>query len=143
MATATIAFGGLFNSALSLILRGDAHLTTFSPDQLNSLALLSLKVYGAAGNHFLLFYGIGSMLVGYLMLRSGYLPRVLGVLWILGGLGFVTKNVLWVFAPADASFLLQVPALLAGLLLGLWLLVRGVDVAKRSVHEAVAPCSAA
>ncbi len=130
MATATFAFGELFYFAPSLILGGDGYLKTFSPDQLNTLALLSLNVYGTAGNIFVVFYGIASMILGYLMVRSGYLPRVLGALWVLGGLGFVTSNVVWVLAPAYASSLLLLPTILAVLSLGLWLLVRGVDVVK-------------
>jgi hypothetical protein len=52
------------------------------------------------------------------------------VLWVLGGLGFVTNSVVFVLAPASVSSLLLVPNGLAVLSLGLWLLVRGVDVAK-------------
>jgi hypothetical protein len=130
MATATFAFAELFYFIPSLILGGDAYLKTFSPDQLHTLALLSLNVYTTAGNIFNLFYGFASIILGYLMFRSGYLPRVLGALLALGGLGFVTSNILYVIAPASTSFLLLVPTILAMLLLGLWLLVRGVDVAK-------------
>jgi hypothetical protein len=138
MATATFAFGELFYFAPSLILGGDAYLKTFSPEQLQTLALLSLNVYGAAGFIFTVHYGVASILFGYLMWRSGYLPRVLGVLWVLGGLGFVTSNVVWVLAPADASPLLLVPQILATLSLGLWLLVRGVDIGKWQERGAVA-----
>jgi hypothetical protein len=71
--------------------------------------------------------------------RSGYLPRVLGALWFLGGLGFVTSNVLLVLAPAYAfSFLLLIPQLLASLSLGFWLLIRGVDAVKWREPEVVA-----
>ena len=132
MATATFAFAELFYFVPSLLLGGDAYLKTFSPDQLNTLALLSFNVSGAGGYLFLLFYGIALMILGYLMVRSGYLPRVLGALLALGGLGFVTRNVWQVLAPASASFLLLLPTLLAMLVLGLWLLVRGVDVVKWS-----------
>jgi hypothetical protein len=130
MATATFAFGELFYFAPSLILGGEGYLNTFSPDQLNTLALLSLNVYGAASFIFTMHYGVASILFGYLMVRSGYLPRVLGALWVLGGLGFVISNVVWVLAPADASPFLLAPQLLASLSLALWLLVRGVDVEK-------------
>jgi Domain of unknown function (DUF4386) len=130
MATATFAFGELFYFAPSLILGGEGYLNTFSPDQLNTLALLSLNVYGAASFIFTMHYGVASILFGYLMVRSGYLPRVLGALWVLGGLGFVISNVVWVLAPADASPFLLTPQLLASLSLALWLLVRGVDVEK-------------
>ena len=130
MATATFAFGELFYFAPSLILGGDGYLKTFSPAQLQALTLLSLNVYGLAGGLFNVFYGIASMILGYLMVRSGYFPRVLGALLALGGLGFVTGNVLLVLTPGYASPLLLVPTVLAVLLLGLWLLVRGVDIEK-------------
>jgi hypothetical protein len=136
MGTATFAFGELFYFAPSLILGGDAYLNTFSPDQLNTLALLSFNVYTAAFDLFTVF-GVASMLLGYLMLRSGYLPRVLGILWILGGLGFVTRNVVFVLAPAYASSLLLVPNALAVLSLGVWLLVRGVNVVKWNERAAL------
>jgi hypothetical protein len=138
MATATFSFGELFYFAPSLILGGDGYLKTFSPEQLHTLALLSLNVYSAAGYLFIMHYGIASMILGYLMYRSGYLPRDLGVLWVLAGVGFVTQNVLWVLAPAYASPFLLLPQLLALLSLGLWLLVRGVDVGKWQEHEASA-----
>src|SRR5215469_4359020 len=95
-ATAMFAFAELFYFIPSLILGGDAYLKTFSPDQLHSLALLSLNVYTTAGNLFNLFYGIPSIILGYLMFRSGYLPRVLGVLLALGGIGFVINNIVFV-----------------------------------------------
>jgi len=137
MATATFAFGELFYFAPSLILGGDGYLKTFSPEQLNTLALLSLNVYGAASFIFTVHYGVASILFGYLMVRSGYLPRMLGALWVLAGFGFVTSNVVWVLAPASASSLLLVPQLLASLSLALWLLVRGVDVGKWNERGAV------
>jgi hypothetical protein len=72
----------------------------------------------------------GSIILGYLMVRSGYLAKFLGVLWMLSGLGFVINNVISVLAPATISSFLLVPTVLAALSLGLWLLIRGVDVPK-------------
>jgi uncharacterized protein DUF4386 len=138
MATATFAFGELFYFAPSLILGGEGYLSPFSPDQLHALTLLSLNLYGLAGGLFTVFYGIASMLLGYLMFRSDYLPRILGTLWVLGGLGFVTWNVLLVLTPGYVSSLLPVPQLLATLSLGLWLLIRGVDVGKWQESEVLA-----
>lgn len=128
LATTTFAFAELFYFVPALLLGGDKYLQTFSSEQLQTLALLAFNVSAAAGFLFLLFYGIASMILGYLMYQSGYLPRVLGALLALGGLGFVTRNVVEVLAPDAASFLLLVPTLLGMLVLGLWLLVRGVDV---------------
>ena len=137
MATATFAFGELFYFAPSLILGGDAYLKTFSSDQRNALALLSFNVYGFAGGMSQVFYGIASIVLGYLMFRSGYLPRVLGALLAIGGLGFVASTVALVLAPTYASSVLLLPTILAMLALALWLLVRGVDVGKWNERGAV------
>jgi hypothetical protein len=96
----------------------------------NTLALLSLKVSGYGGGIFMVFYGIASIVRGYLIFQSGYLPRFLGVLLALGGLGFVTRNFTLVLAPAYASPFFLAPMTVAVLSLTLWLLVRGVDAPK-------------
>jgi hypothetical protein len=73
------------------------------------------------------FYGVAWVLRGYLIFRSGYFPRFLGVLMTLAGLAFIMRNLLLVLAPAYASgslLLLMVPG---GLSLAAWLLVKGVN----------------
>ena len=130
VSTATFGIAEFFYFAASLILGGADYLKTFSPDQLNTLALLSLKFYGYGGGIFMVFYGVASILLGYLIFQSGYLPKVLGALLALGGLGFVTRNFALVLAPAYASDVLLLPMALAGVSLTLWLIVRGVNVTK-------------
>jgi len=130
VSTATFAVIELFYFAAALPLRGADYLKTFSPDQLNALALLSLRAYGLGGGIFMLFYGVASILLGYLMIRSGYLPRILGALLTLSGIGFVVYNFALVLAPRYAWSGLLAPAGLAALSLGLWLVVKGVDLAK-------------
>ena len=120
----------LFYSAPPLILGGAEYLKTFSPEQLNSLAFLSIRLFGYGSGVAFVFYGVGSILIGYLIFRSGYLPRVLGILLALSGLGFVIRTFLLVLAPAYASLGLLLPTGVAGLALTVWLLARGVDVAK-------------
>src|SRR5947207_3674463 len=88
--------------AASHIVGGARYLNTFSPDQLNTLALLSLKVFGYAGGLFLVFYGVAWVIRGYLIVRSGYLPGFLGVLLVVSGLAFVMRNLAIVLAPAYA-----------------------------------------
>ncbi len=129
VSTATFAIAELFYFASSLILGAD-YLKTFSPDQVNSLALLALKLYGYGGGIFMVFYGVASILLGYLIFQSGYLPKFLGVLLALAGVGFVTRNFALVLAPAYASNLFLLPMAIAALALTLWLLVRGVSVPK-------------
>ena len=92
--------------------------------------MLSLKAYLYGSGIFMVFYGIAALLRGYLVFRSGYLPRFLGVLLAFAGLGFVTRNFALVLAPASASSFFLLPMTLAAVSLTVWLLVRGVDVAK-------------
>ncbi len=136
MATATFAFGELFYLAPTLILGGAEYLKPFSADQLHALALLSFGVYGLASGGFAVFYGVASILLGSLMVRSGYLPKLLGVLWVLGGLGFVTRSFTLVLAPAYSSAYLFLPTVLAGLAVTAWLLVKGVDVRRWEARAA-------
>jgi len=78
----------------------------------------------------MVFYGVASALLGYLIFRSGYLPRFIGALLALGGAGFVINNFAIILAPAYASSGLLLPMIIAALSLTLWFLVRGVDVTK-------------
>lgn len=127
VSTATFAVAEIFYFAASYIAGGADYLKTFSPDQVNALALLSLKVSGYCAGLLIVFYGVASILRGYLIVRSGYLPKFLGALLVLGGLGFVTKSFALVLAPAYASSFLLLPMIIAMLALMPWLFARGVD----------------
>jgi hypothetical protein len=130
VSTATFAVAELFYFAASFILGGAAYLKTFSPDQRNTIALMSIKLYEYGGGLFMVFYGVASILRGYLIVKSGYLPKFLGAFLALGGFGFVTRNFVLVLAPAYASSSLLLPMTIAVVSLTLWLLVRGVNVPK-------------
>ena len=126
--TAVFAFGELVYFSTSLLLGGAEYLKSFSSDQIQTLALLGLKVSGLSGGILMVFGGAGSLVVGYLILQSGYLPRFLGALWALGGLGFLVRNFALVLAPPYAFDWLLLPMTVAMLAGALWLIVRGVDV---------------
>lgn len=128
--TAGFAMAQVFYFAALPIVGGADHLKSFSPEQLRTLALLSLNVSGYGQTVFTMFYGTGSVLLGYLIYRSRFLPRFLGVLLALSGVGFVAKTFTWALAPSYSSSLLLVPAGVAALALTGWLLVKGVDAGK-------------
>ncbi len=136
ISTAVFAVAELFYFAATFILGGADYLKTFSPDQLNTLALLSLKFYGYGAGLFMVFYGVAGILRGYLIFRSGYIPKVLGILLAIGGLGFVMRNFALVLTPAYASDVLLLPMSIAGVSLTVWLLARGINVSQ---WEAKAP----
>ena len=130
VSTAVFASAELFYFGSSLILGGANYLTSFSPAQLNTLALLSLKMYGLGGGIFMVFYGLATGIRGYLIYRSGYLPKALGVIVMVAGLGFIINNFALVLKPAYASDFLALPMFLAVISMTAWLLVKGVDESK-------------
>ena len=126
MAPALFACAELFYFAPSLIMRVGP-MSSFSTDQVNALILLSLRFYGFAGMILTAYYGVAWVIRGYLMFRSGYLPKFLGVLMALGGAGFVVRNFLLILAPAYAATWLLVLMFPGGLILTIWLLVKRID----------------
>ncbi len=138
VSTAVFAVAELFFFGSTFILGGADYLKTFTPAQLNTLGLLSIKFYLYGGMIFLAFYGIATAIRGYLIYRSGYFPKFLGVLLVLAGLGFIAKNFAAVLAPKFPSDLFMVAMPFAGVALTLWFLVKGVDVPKWEAKAATA-----
>lgn len=130
VATALYGFAELFYFTSSLVLRDAEYLKAFTPEQRSTLAMLSLRTFSTGSNVFLAFYGVATLLRGYLMFRSGFLPKFLGVLMMVSGVGFILKNFLFLLAPAYASNLLLMPVALAGIALTFWFLTKGVDVPR-------------
>lgn len=127
VSTATFALTQLAYFAALPIQR---NLQAFTPEQVASVAQLSVKLYGLGSGVFMVFYGIATLLRGYLIYRSGYLPKVIGALLSFAGIAFIVKSFTLVVVPAYSSDLLLAPAFVATVILTAWLLIRGVDVAK-------------
>jgi hypothetical protein len=129
MATATFAFAELFYFIVVIISDGNL-LRSISEQQLSELVTLCIKIYGHGAGVFMLFYGIASLLKGYLMFKSGYLPKFLGVLLITAGICFVIRNFILVLAPSYVSDILLLPMLLTMLIISIWFLSKGVNLEK-------------
>jgi Domain of unknown function (DUF4386) len=119
----------------ALVALGDAgHLKAFDPQQLHDMAYILLKVHSYGYGVSFLFFGFCCVLFGYLIRNSGYLPRIIGVLLVVGGLGYIVFSLAQMLAPAFAArFLFPwiiLPAFLGELGLALWLTVKGVDLPK-------------
>jgi len=124
LGTALFAVAELFYFAPSFFLHGAGYLKTFTTDQLNSLAMLSLRFYSWGGGIFMAFYGTAWLLRAYLMFRSGYFPKAIAVLMGVAGTGFVLRNVALVLVPAYRSGWLLLLAMPGGLALMAWLAVQ-------------------
>src|SRR5215471_21526958 len=124
ISTALYAVAEAFYFAPTIILSGADYLKAFSPDQLRSLSLFCLQLFGRIAGLFLGLYGLATVLRGYLIYRCGYLPRTIGVLFMIGGAAFILETLATILAPQYTSPLLLMPIGIAGISLMLWLFVK-------------------
>ncbi|MGD1080471.1 MAG: DUF4386 domain-containing protein [Candidatus Sulfotelmatobacter sp.] len=122
------AFGSLFQVAPVAVLEGSPYLSVFKVDQLQAVALMFIKLNVQATYIYLVFFGLFNLLIGYLIFNSTFLPRILGVLMALSGLGWLTF-----LSPSLANYLLayiEILGIIAEASLMLWLLAKGVNVER-------------
>ncbi len=128
-----LAISGLSHFAVLRLLGGSAYLETFSSDQLESLALLAMRLHGDGYGISLVFFSFACLALGYLIFRSGYLPRALGAVLAIAGVCYLLNSFAHFLAPAFAAALFPaifVPIFVAELSLSLWLIVKGVDAVR-------------
>src|SRR5947208_14974733 len=118
-------FSRLFYIAPLFVLEGGHYLIAFNQEQLQALSLLLLKVNDRGAGMALAFFGLYAVLTGYLIIKSTFLPRILGFLSVIAGVGWLTffypplgYRLFFYIAPFD---------LLGAAALILWLLVFGVN----------------
>ena len=97
--TSVFAASELCFYAASLVVGHGGALAAFTPGQVQALAGLFLRIYGLGSSAFLAFGGAGALVLGFLVVRSGYLPKALGLLVALGGLGFILRTFTLLLAP--------------------------------------------
>ncbi|MBV8066432.1 MAG: DUF4386 domain-containing protein [Candidatus Eremiobacteraeota bacterium] len=128
-----IAIGGaasLGHLAPLLILKPLPYLSVFDPAQLQSLAYLALKLHAQGYLVALVFFGCYEVVLGYLIFKSTFFPRTLGVLVCIAGVAFLTNSFAIFVAPQIGDALNNLMLALDGvgeISLTLWLLVIGLD----------------
>jgi hypothetical protein len=98
---------------------------SFNAEQLHSLALPFLRVNNIGAAIALVFFGFNTVLTGYLIIRSTFLPRTLGWLAVVGGAGWLTF--LWPPLGSQLFLYVAVFAILGSLATIVWLIVFGVN----------------
>ena len=108
-----------------LVLTAGSSLSALTQEQLQALAYMFLKLNGTAFDTCLVFFGLWCVLTGYLIFKCTFLPRILGVLLVIDGLGWMMF--MW---PPLGHYLFPIIAVACGLAeipLQLWLLIFGVN----------------
>ena len=126
MACVMWTLSAFFSLAPLFVLKGS--FSGFATEQLQTLTLVLLRLNAQAFDIGLVFFGLWCVLIGYLIARSTFLPRIIGPLYILAGLGYLT--LLW---EPVSNYLYPYILAVAGpgeIVLLLWLLVKGVNVTK-------------
>lgn len=115
----------LFFFAPVLVLGGASYLSVFDPKQLQALAFFSLRVNYTVETIAMVFFGLNALVTGYLVFRSTFLPRALGVVSVVGGLGWL----LYLYEPLARRLESGIvgAGVIGALVMVLWFLVKGVD----------------
>jgi hypothetical protein len=124
-----LVYSGVFMVAIGQLLgvvrllSDDGYRAVFGADQVNAQAMLGITAFNDIWYVSQFLFGLHLLLIGYLAYRSGYVPRLLGVLLVIAGLGYATDSLGAVLSlgswTAISSF-----TFLGEFLLALWLLIR-------------------
>jgi len=116
--------------AVLRLLRGDSFLSVFDQRQLDALVMVFLNLHGYGTIVAQIFWGLWLFPFGVLVFKSGVLPRILGVLLIIGCFGYIAASVTVLLFPASGHMvheLLIAPGGVAELSILLWLLIKGIQ----------------
>jgi hypothetical protein len=124
--------------AVLLLSSGADYLRAFETNQLQALVMffLDLRKYGTSIPQVL---SLWVLLLGYLVFKSEFLPRILGILLMLGGLCYTVLAVLFFLFPNFDASIFGLFAFIEESLFYLWLLIKGVNVKewnKRALESA-------
>ena len=117
-----------------------AYVNAFTPQQLDVIAMLSIRSHTAGFGMALIFFGVECVILGYLIFRSAYMPRSVGVLMQVAGICYVINSFALLLSPPLSRLLfptILIPSLIAELSLALWLLVKGVRTRDWERHRAL------
>jgi hypothetical protein len=129
----------LFYYAPLILLSGASYLSVFQPAQLDALSLMFIRINSQAAAIALIFFGFESFIHGWLIFKSEFLPRFLGVFSMIGGIGWLTF--LWPPLGSQAFIFVALFAIVGVIATTGWLFIRGVDDAKWRARAELAAAS--
>jgi hypothetical protein len=131
--TAIALFGWLNLVTVFRLLKTPDYLTAFGSGPLHAQVLLLLNSFRYDWSMSLVIFGIHLILLGYLIYRSGYIPRIIGILLVIDGLGWVIDSLqAYLYPNARLGFLFI--TFFGELVFMLWLLIRGWKIEEPAAH---------
>lgn len=112
--------------AVLMLLNNTGYLGAFGADQLPAQVMFFIDLYGY-GAYIPQFLGLWLLPLGYLVYKSGFLPRILGGLLMIGCFGYLIDAVSF-FLFGNSIATLSFIAFIGELIFALWLLIKGVNV---------------
>jgi hypothetical protein len=140
VAAASQTGSALFQAVPLLILRNGGYLNVFAIKQRDALALVFLNLNMQAFDIYLVLFGLWLAMTGYLIVRSAFIPTLVGVLATCGGLCYLV-----LLAPPLADYLYPyylAPDVIGEPVLLLWLLIVGLNPGRWHQQAAGAAASA-
>ena len=131
LVSAAVGFMNVLNEIAALTLfRGADFLAVLEKPQRDALGMLFLRLHSQGNVINEIFWGLWLFPFGVLVMRSGFLPRILGVWLIINGFAYVVLSFAGLLLPQyqDVAFRSAFPLLLGELAIMLWLVIKGAKV---------------
>lgn len=111
------------------LLSGTAYLSVFEPNQLHALVSLFLDAHSYGFTIGIAFLVPHVLILGYLIFKSGYFPKVLGILFVIAGFGYLVDSFALLLSPSyqTTPVFIALPIAIAEIAFPLWLLIKGVN----------------
>lgn len=133
VATAVMAVNLLNQQAPLLLLHNTSYLKAFTIEQLQTQSLFFLNLQSQGYNISLLLFAFYFPIIGWLVYKSNFLPRILGLIYALAGAGYLVNSLAWFLFPHLAAYLFPyvlLPAFIGETSMSLWLIFKGVKVSE-------------
>lgn len=132
-AGAVMAVNLLNQQAPLLLLHSSSYLKAFTIEQLQTQSLFYLNLQSQGYNISLFLFAFYFPIIGYLVYKSNFLPRILGVIYTLAGVGYLINSLAWFLLPHLAAYLFPwvlIPAFIGEVSMSVWLIAKGVNPQK-------------
>ena len=138
--TAVIAVNLLNYHAAMLLLTRPGYASAFEPSQLHALTSMFLDLHAHGYDLGLIPFGVHCVILGYLIVKSLYIPKTLGILMMAGGVTYLVGSYTRFLFPEYVAAVspIYIVALVSESALCLWLLIKGVNsqtTIKEVCHE--------